>query len=77
MIWVKDRHEDRKDHDVDIFIIPKVQDPVIHLKVDEEQWKITQGSKKLAKWVWSPRALSGLRLPDAHHAHKTDHGTRV
>ena len=30
--------EDREDHDVDIFhIIQKVQDNVIHLKLDEEQ----------------------------------------
>ena len=36
--------------DVDIFnIIPIVQDTVIHLEVDEEQWKITQGSKRQAK----------------------------
>ena len=40
--------------DVDIFnVIQKVQDTVIHLEVDEEQWKITQGSKRQAKWVWS------------------------
>ena len=32
MIWVKDRNEDREDHDVDILnIIQKVQDTVIHL----------------------------------------------
>ena len=46
------------------------QDTVIHMEVDEEQWKITQGSKRQAKWVWSPRAMSGLRLPDAPHALK-------
>ena len=34
---------------VDIFnIIQIVQDTVIHLEVDEEQWKITQGSKRQA-----------------------------
>ena len=27
-------------------IIQKVQDTVIHLEVDEEQWEITQGSGK-------------------------------
>ena len=26
-----------------IFIIQKVQNTVIHLEVDEEQWKVTQG----------------------------------
>ena len=32
------KNEDREDHDVDIFnIIQKVQDTVIHLKVDVEQ----------------------------------------
>ena len=33
---------------MDIFIIQKVQDTVIHLEVDEEQWKVTQGSKRQA-----------------------------
>ena len=38
MIWVKDLNEDREDHDVDISnIIQKVQDTVIHLKLDEER----------------------------------------
>ena len=38
MILVKDWNEDREDYDIDIFnIIQKVQDTVIHLKVDEEQ----------------------------------------
>ena len=46
---------------MDIFnIIQIVQDTVIHLEVDEEQWKITQGYKKQAQWVWSPRTMSGL-----------------
>ena len=62
------RREQREGHDVDIFIIQKVQDTVIHLEVDEEQWKITQGSKRQAKWAWSPRTMSGLRLPDTPHA---------
>ena len=66
-------HEDREDHDVDIVTIQKVQDPVIHLKVDEKQWKITQGSKRQVKWVWSPRAMSGLRLPDTPYAQKENH----
>ena len=54
-------------------ITQKVQDTVIHLEVDEEQWKITQVSKRQAQqWVWSPRAMSCLRLPDTpHHAQKT------
>ena len=61
MIWVKDWNEDREDHGVDIFnIIQKVQDTVIHLEVDEGQWKITRGSKRQAQWVWSPRAMSCL-----------------
>ena len=66
MIRVKDGNEEREDpDDVDIFnIIQNVQDTVIHLEVDEEQWEITQGSKRQAKWVWSPRTMSGLRLPD-------------
>ena len=35
------RDENREDHDVDIFdIIQKVQETVIHLEVDEEQWKM-------------------------------------
>ena len=72
MICVKDWNEDREDHDVDIFnIIQKVQDTDIHQEVDEKQWKITQGSKSQAQWVWSPRAMSCLRLPDTpHHAQK-------
>ena len=41
-VWVKDRHEDREDHDVDIFIIQKVRDPANYLKGDEKQWKITK-----------------------------------
>ena len=54
---------------VDIFdIIQQVRDTDIHLKIDEEQWKITQGSKRQAKWVWSPSAMSGLRLPDTPHS---------
>ena len=69
MIWVKDWNEDREDPDVDIFnIIQKVQDTGIHLEVDEEQWKITQGSKRQARWVYSPRPTSGLRLPGTPHA---------
>ena len=46
-------------------------DTVFHLEVDEEQWEITQGSKRQAKWVWSPRAMSGLRSPDPPHAQQT------
>ena len=43
---------DKEDPDVVIFhIIQILQDTVIHLGVDEEQWKITQGSKRQARWV--------------------------
>ena len=63
MIWVKNWNENREGPDVDIFnIIQIVQDTVIHLEVDEEQWKITQWCKRQAQWVWSPRTMSGLRL---------------
>ena len=68
------------DYGVDIFnIIQKVQDTVIHLEVDEEQWKITQGSKRQTKWVWSPRKMSGLRLPDItpHAQNQTQRSTRL
>ena len=76
--WTWDGNEDRVDHDVDIFnIIQRVQDTVIHLEVDEEQWKITQGSKRQAKWVRSPRAMSCLRLPDTPHARKQQRYTRL
>ena len=46
-------NEEREDPDVDIFNINQnVQDTVIHLEVDEEQWrKITKGSKRQATWV--------------------------
>ena len=73
------RNENREDHDVDIFnVIHKVQGTVIHLEVDEEQWKITQGSKRQAKRVWSPRTMSGLRLPDTPHAqHQTQRSTHL
>ena len=79
MIWVKDWNEDGEDPDVDIFnIIQKVQDTGIHLEVDEEQWKITQGSKRQAKWVWFPRTMSGLRFPATPHAqHQTQRSTRL
>ena len=69
MIRIKGWSEGQEDPDVDIFNISQnVQDTVIHLEVDEEQWAITQGSKRQARWVWSPRAMSGLRLPDTPHA---------
>ena len=69
MIRIKDGNEEQEDSDVDIFNISQnVQDIVIHLEVDEEQWAITQGSKRQARWVWSPRTMSGLRLPDTPHA---------
>ena len=54
-----------EDHDDENLHNPEtVQDAVIHLEVDEEQWAITQGRKRQARWVWSPRMMSGLRLPD-------------
>ena len=59
-----------------IFII-QVHDPVIHLEVDEEQWAITQGSKRQARWVWSPHTMSGLRLPDTPHAQHQHNDPRV
>ena len=70
MIRIKDWNEEREDPDVDnIFNISQnVQDTVIHLEVDKEQWKITQGCQRQAQWVWSPRTMSGLRLPDTPHA---------
>ena len=76
---VKDWNEGREDPDVDILnISQKVQDTGIHLEVDEEQWNITQGSKRQAKWLWSPRTMSGLRLPDTPHAeHQTQRSTRL
>ena len=54
-----------------------VQDAVIHLEVDEEQWAITQGSKRQARWVWYPRTMSGLRLPDFPHAQHQHNDPRV
>ena len=72
LVVLENTYEDREDHGVDFFnIIQKVQDTVIHLEVDKEQWKITQGSKRQAKWAWFPRAMSGLRLPDIPHAQQT------
>ena len=41
-----------EDHDDENLHNPEtVQDAVIHLEVDEEQWAITQGSKRQARWV--------------------------
>ena len=51
--WMK-RLLSRSVHsNIDIFNISQnVQDTVIHLEVDEEQWrKITTGSKRQATWV--------------------------
>ena len=57
--------------DVDIFnIIQKVQDTVIHLEVDEEQWEVTHGSKSQAERIgFLAQYLSGLLL----HASITEH----
>ena len=54
---------------MDIFnIIQIVQDTVIHLKVDEEQWEVTQGSKRQAERTGSlAQYLSGLRHTDDLH----------
>ena len=62
-------NENREDHDADIFnIIQKVKDTVIHLKVEEEQWEVTQGSKRQAeKTGFLAQNLSGLRHTDAPH----------
>ena len=47
-------------------IIQKVQDTVLHLKVDEEQWEIIQGSKRQAGRTGSlAHYLSWLRHTDA------------
>ena len=72
MIRIKYWNEEREDPDVDIFNINQnVQDTVIHVEVDEEQWrKITKGSKRQATWVWFP-TMSGLRFPDTPHAQNT------
>ena len=67
-----------EDHDDENLHNPEtVQDAVIHLEVDEEQWAITQGSKRQARWVWSPRTMSGLRLPDTPHAQHQHNDPRV
>ena len=54
-------------------IIQKAQDTSIHLEVDEEQWKITQGCQRQAKSGYGPQVtMSGLRLPNTPHAqHQT------
>ena len=67
-----------EDHDDENLHNPEtVQDAVIHLEVDEEQWAITQGSKRQVRWVWSPRTMSGLRLPDTPHAQHQHNDPRV
>ena len=67
-----------EDHDDENLYNPEtVQDAVIHLEVDEEQWAITQGSKRQARWVWSPRTMPGLRLPDTPHAQHQHNDPRV
>ena len=67
-----------EDHDDENLHNPEtVQDAVIHLEVDEEQWAITQGSKRQARWVWSPRTMSGLLLPDTPHAQHQHNDPRV
>ena len=62
--------------DVDIFkIIQIAQDTVIHLEVDEEQWKITQGCQRQANWVWSPRTMSGLPTASRYSSWSTSNTT--
>ena len=62
------KREQRGGHDVDIFVIQKVKDTVIHLEVDEEQWEISQGSKRQAERTgFLAQYLSGLRHTDAPH----------
>ena len=60
---------ERAGPDVDIFNITQiVQDTVIHLEVDEEQWEVTQGSKRQAERTgFLAQYLSGLRHTDAPH----------
>ena len=63
-------NENREGHDVDIFnIIQKVQDTVIHLEVEEEQWEVTQESKRqqAERTGFLAQYLSGLRHTDAPH----------
>ena len=59
----------REGPDVDIFnIIQIVQDTVIHLEVDEEQWEVTQGSKSQAEIAgFLAQYLPVLRHTDAPH----------
>ena len=55
---------------VDIFnIIQKIQDTSIHLKVDEEQWRIARESKRQAGGSGHhARYLSRLRHAEAPHS---------
>ena len=58
------------DDQADIFnLIQNTQNTSVHLKVDEEQWRITPGSKRQAGG-YGPhvRNLSGLRHPDTPYA---------
>ena len=64
-------NENAEDHDVDIFNIQKVQDTVIHLEVDEEQWEITQESilfdvamehRQWSLFPWSPERQTNRLL---------------
>ena len=43
-----------------IFITQKVQDTVIHLEVDGEQWEITQGSKRQAERTCSSTSMPSI-----------------
>ena len=59
-----------EDHDDENLHNPEtVQDAVIHLEVDEEQYAITQGGKRQAERTgFLAPYLSGLRHTDAPHA---------
>ena len=69
------RNENREGHDVDVFIIQKVQDTVIHLEVDEAQWEITRGSKRQAERTgFLAQYLSGLRRTKMLLIHRLSYG---
>ena len=63
-----------EDHDDENLHNPEtVQDAVIHLEVDEEQWAITQGSKRQARWCCASELhlsapIMFLRFLSAVHA---------
>ena len=57
-----------EDHDDENLHNPEtVQDAVIHLEVDEEQWAITQGSKRQALLLF--KAVVNRKYPRIHVFH--------